>query len=91
METLKDSVITDSQKEHCAINTMRRMLEKYSEENHIEFEDAFLAFASSRTYAAIFDLETGIWKEGPDYFMDLYKEELTEQSGETETPEASGD
>ncbi|MCD7833264.1 MAG: hypothetical protein LUH00_04655 [Lachnospiraceae bacterium] len=80
MEMLRNSVVSDKQKEHCAVNTMRRMLEKYSDENQIDFEDAFLEFASSRTYAAIFDLETGIWKEGPDYFMDLYKEELAEQS-----------
>ncbi|MCC8051931.1 MAG: hypothetical protein LIO99_03265 [Clostridiales bacterium] len=80
MEMVSDSAVSDRQKEHCAVNTMRRMLEKYSNENHIDFEEAFLEFASSRTYEAIFDFETGIWKEGPDYFMDLYEEELTEQS-----------
>ncbi|MCD8120458.1 MAG: hypothetical protein LUE29_13460 [Lachnospiraceae bacterium] len=84
MEMVRDNAVSDRQKEHCAVNTMRRMLEKYSIEKQVEFEDAFLKFASSRTYAAIFDFETGIWKEGPDYFMDLYEEELAEQS-ETES------
>ncbi|MCD8154306.1 MAG: hypothetical protein LUF78_06440 [Clostridiales bacterium] len=80
MEMVRDNAVSDRQKEHCAVNTMRRMLEKYANKKHVDFEDVFLEFASSRTYAAIFDFETGIWKEGPDYFMDLYEEELAEQS-----------
>lgn len=80
MEMAGGSTVSDRQKEHCAVNTMRRMLEKYSNEKNMGFEDAFLEFVSSRTYEAIFDFETGIWKEGPDYFKDLYEEELAERS-----------
>ncbi|MCD8154075.1 MAG: hypothetical protein LUF78_05235 [Clostridiales bacterium] len=45
MESVSDSVVSDRQKEHCAVNTMRRMLEKYSNEKHVDFEDALLKFA----------------------------------------------
>jgi hypothetical protein len=73
METTTDRV-TEQQMESCAVSTMRRMIEKYSEQTEIPFEDAFFQFTQSYVYTALFDYETGIWMEGPDYLMDLYKE-----------------
>jgi hypothetical protein len=72
--------ITERQKESCAISTMRRMIEKYSEKTKIPFEDAFFKFTESYVYDALFDYETGIWMEGPDYLMDLYEEALSKNS-----------
>lgn len=68
---------TESQKESCAVSTMRRMIEKYSEKYGIPFEDVFFNFTKSYVYAALFDYETGIWMEGPDYLMDLFEESLS--------------
>lgn len=66
----------EKQMESCAISTMRRMIEKYSNKTGITFEDAFFQFTQSYVYTALFDYETGIWLEGPDYLMDLYEESL---------------
>ena len=35
-----------------------------------------LQFGKSSTYESLFDFDTAIWKEGPDYVMELYEEEL---------------
>lgn len=77
METLENEEVTEQQKELCVIAIVRRMIEKYSEEKSIPYDEAFLDFAKSRTYKAVFDFDTGLWKEGPDYFISLYEEELS--------------
>ena len=69
-------IISSEQKEATAITVMRCMLVSLSEEKNIPFEQALLTFASSRTYDELFDFETEIWKEGPDYLRGLYEEEL---------------
>ena len=73
---IQNNVITEKQMEACAISTMRRMVEKYAEKKSISFEDAFFQFANSYVYEALFDFETHIWMEGPDYLMALYEEAL---------------
>jgi hypothetical protein len=72
--------ITPEMMEATAITVMRCMLISYSEQFHIPFEQAMLAFAGSRTYEDLFDFSTEIWKEGPDYLRDLYDEELSQAS-----------
>lgn len=74
METF-DRTVTKERKEAVAILVMRCMLENYSEEHSIPFEDAMLAFSQSMTYEDLFDFDTEIWKEGPDYLRFLYEEE----------------
>lgn len=68
--------LTDKEKEYCALTTMRRMLEKYAFAHNCSFEDAFFQFTNSYVYRELFDYETGIWSEGPDYLMDLFEEAL---------------
>lgn len=68
--------VTDLQKETCAVNTMRWMIETFSEKNNIPFEDAFFDFTKSPIYELLFDYESGVWREGPDYLMALYEEVL---------------
>lgn len=75
------SPISDKRKNACAVNLMRSMLVKYSQKHSVSFEDAMLQFAGSATYEALFDFDTAIWKEGPDYLMDSYEEELSENHG----------
>lgn len=74
-----NNFITERQKETCAVNTMRRMVEKYSEKNNIPFEDAFFDFTKSPIYELLFDYESGVWREGPDYLMALYEEVRLQQ------------
>ncbi len=71
------SPITDERKEATAITIMRCMLITLSEEKHIPFEQAMLDFSQSGTYEDLFDFDTEIWKEGPDYLRDLYEEECS--------------
>ena len=79
METSVNTV-TNERKEATAITVMRCMLISYSEEKHISFEQALLDFSKSRTYEALFDFDTEIWEEGPDYLRDLYDEECSKSA-----------
>lgn len=67
-------MLRDEEKEHCAVMLMRRMLEKYSIKHNVSFEDAFFQFTNSSVYHALFDYDTGVWSEGPDYLMELFEE-----------------
>jgi len=75
METFRKNEITDQTKEACAIETMRYMLQKYAREQDISFEEAFFNFSVSRIYDTLFDFETEVWKEGPDYLRSLFDRE----------------
>lgn len=66
------------QMELCAVSVMRTMLEDYSIENGIAFEEAFLRFVESSTYQMLFDYSTGLWREGPDYLRAMFEEVVNE-------------
>lgn len=63
-------------KEYCMHNLVSMVVEKlhahYPQYSEI---DLISEFSQSRTYALLFDLETGLWKEGPDYILSLYTKE----------------
>lgn len=65
--------VNESQKELCAVTTMRDMAGLLAEEKGIPYDEALFRFTSSAIYDALFDFETGIWKESPIYLLDLYK------------------
>ena len=71
METLNYN-FNDSQKESCAVTIMRDAIEALSLRDGISYEDALLHFTSSKVYAALFDYDTDIWRESPDYLLNLY-------------------
>ena len=75
METFRNDKITDQTKEACAIETMRYMLQKYALDQDVSFEEAFFTFSVSKIYDALFDFETEVWKEGPDYLRSLFDRE----------------
>ena len=79
METSVNA-ITSERKEATAITTMRCMLVTFSEEKQIPFEQAMLDFSQSGTYEDLFDFDTEIWKEGPDYLRGLYDEECSKSA-----------
>ena len=74
------NIIDDTQKESLALTTMRLMLQKYSEKHGITFDEAFFLFVNSLAYPALFDFDTEIWKEGPDYLLDIFEESLSTAS-----------
>ncbi len=60
-------LVTIQQKEYAALTTMRLMLNDYAAQQGVSFDEAIGRFASSAAYDALFDYETGLWREGPDY------------------------
>ena len=68
-----NKIVTDQQKETCAILVMRSMLESYSKKHNIPFSEALEKFANSPVYDGLFDFETGLWAEGPDYLLSFYE------------------
>lgn len=70
-----DKEISEKQKNAAAIMLMQRVLEKYSEKNSISLDEALTWFSSTPVYDALFDYETGLWKEGPDYILDIIEKE----------------
>ena len=77
---ISKSTVSSERKDATAITVMRCMLLSYAEEKGIPFEQAMFAFTQSRTYGMLFDFDTEVWKEGPDYLRGLYNEELANKS-----------
>ncbi len=75
-----DTPVTDVQKEHCALTTIRHMLTAFAREKDIPFEEALLDFAATPLYDAMFDYETEFWKEGPAYIRSWYDDIQVHQS-----------
>ena len=71
--------VTSRQKNAAAIMVMQRVLEKYSEEKSITFDEALIEFASTVIYRGLFDFETGLWREGPDYILDMVHREANDK------------
>ena len=71
--------VTDKQKEVCAVIAMREAISMLAEKEHISYEKAMLKFTDSKIYDALFDFDTEIWKEGPDYLRGLYDEECSQR------------
>ena len=72
------NTVPDRTKNACAVKLMRNMLVKYALKHNISSEEAMLRFAESMTYDLLFDFNTEVWKEGPDYLLSLYEDELSE-------------
>lgn len=70
------NTVPENRKNACAVNLMRNMLINYSMKYGIPFETAMIQFAESSTYGMLFDFDTAIWKEGPDYLLELYEDEM---------------
>ena len=66
--------ISDEQRETCAVNVMRAMLEDYCTETGVPFNQAFFEFSSSPAYKELFYYSTGLWMEGPDYLRNVFED-----------------
>lgn len=65
--------LNDKQREACAVITMRDTVAKISAQEDIAYEEALLRFAESPVYDVLFDFDTGVWKEGPEYILSLWE------------------
>lgn len=68
-----DTGVTDQQRELCAVSVMRCMLGDLSVRTGIPFEDLFFQFVKSPVYEMLFDYDTRLWAEGPDYLCDMFE------------------
>lgn len=66
------SDLNKSQKECAATAILADAVETFAERENISCEEALLRFASSVVYDALYDYETGIWKESGKYLISLY-------------------
>ena len=57
----------------CADMTLANAIEDLSRETHIHLEEARNKVLESRAYECLYDFDTGMWMEGPDYFRDLLR------------------
>lgn len=69
---MKTHEFNDTQKEACAVEIMREAVGLLAKRENVPYEDALTRFAESKVYDALFDYETGIWKEDADYLLSLY-------------------
>ena len=63
------------QMESTALATLQRALEKYSEQQNISYEEALSVFSHSKTYKELFDFDSLLWTQGPDYLISVYEAE----------------
>ena len=47
-------------------------IETLANREGISVDESRSRLIDSGAYAALYDLETGLWKEGPDYFLSFY-------------------
>lgn len=65
------------EKQYCINNLTALVAMKLNDEYKIKDKTKALRdFMSSKTYSLLIDVSTELWKEGPDYIICLYKEEL---------------
>ena len=48
-------------------------IEDYSAEEGISIEEARTRLLESKAYECLYDPDTNLWMEGPDYFLDFYR------------------
>lgn len=69
-------MINNNQKEYCANNNASLIIESlrkiYPNER---FSKVVSDFMDSKTYEMLYDFETGMWAESPDYVLEWYLEE----------------
>ena len=66
------SDLNKSQKECAATTILADAVEILAEREHIYCEEALLRLSLSPVYDALYDYETGIWKESGEYLISLY-------------------
>lgn len=70
-ETVNDKIT--EQKRFCADLILTDAIMDMAEEDGITWQEARSKIINSNAYAALYDFETGLWGNGPDYFRDFYK------------------
>lgn len=70
-ETVNDKIT--EQKRFCADLILTDAIMDMAEEDGITWQEVRSKIINSNAYTALYDFETGLWGNGPDYFRDFYK------------------
>lgn len=70
-ETVNDK--NTEQKRFCADLILTDAIMDMAKEDGITWQEARSKIINSNAYTALYDFETGLWGNGPDYFRDFYK------------------
>lgn len=60
------------QKKFCADLILTDAIMDMAEEEGIPWQEARRKIINSEAYTALYNFETGLWTNGPDYFRDYY-------------------
>ena len=66
--------VTAQQKEWCVLGTLCQAMEISAQEKQAKFADVFFEFVDTWVYEALFDFDTGLWREGPIYLLNMSEE-----------------
>ena len=72
--------VSEHDKTICAALVMDSMVKDLAEKEGRKYGDVLKGFVQSHAYNCLFDFETGVWREGPAYLEDLFRQEIN--SGE---------
>ena len=73
---MRMSEIERLQIENGIVFLVEEMLEEFCEKHGVAFDGALDAFTRSDTYLALYNFDTALYREGPQYLMQWYEEEL---------------
>ena len=59
-------------KKFCADLILTDAIMDMADEEEISLQEARSRIINSRAYTDLYDFETGLWENGPDYFRDYY-------------------
>lgn len=59
--------VTNEQKDFVATEMLRLVVENIKLKEKKSFDAAFSKFVKSAAYDVLYDFDTEVWKEGPDY------------------------
>ncbi len=57
----------------CADMILANVIEDLAEEDKITKAEARDRLLESKAYNCLYDFDSGLWKEGPDYFIDFFR------------------
>ena len=68
--------VSEHDKTICAALVMDSMVKDLAEKGGRKYGDVLKDFVQSHAYNCLFDFETGVWREGPAYLEDLFRQEI---------------
>ena len=68
--------MNSDKKKFCADLILSDAIQDLAEKESITISEARTKIIRSKAFKALYDYETNLWQEGPDYLLSYYLEEL---------------